>query len=93
MREIKRKRQREINIQIIQECATKKAKCKERYLVGTRPTYVTNDQGMALHARIEQDEKVICAEIMERKRCVIGKSTDMEKKKQRERDKDREREK
>ena len=53
MREIKRKRQREINIQIIQECATKKAKCKERYLVGTRPMYVTNDKGMALHARIE----------------------------------------
>ena len=48
---------------------------------------------MALHARIEQDEKVICAEIMGGERCFIGKAMDMEKKKQRERDKDREREK
>ena len=55
--------------------------------------YVTNDQGMALHARIEQDEKVICAEIMERKRCVIEKAIDMEKKEQRDRDREKEREK
>ena len=92
MRVIKRKRQRYINIKIIQESETKKEISIEKDIWQV-PTYVTNDQGMALHARIEQDEKVICAEIMERKRCVIGKSTDMEKKKQRERDKDREREK